>query len=94
MTPLHRAWTDGVIQGLKWCTWWRGGVAYVGDSRALECDTVSLKDAMARAESVWANESDDGCVEQQCRLCGETVQAIPDGLPLCDACRPAEWGTP
>ena len=54
MTPLHRAWTDGVIAGLREYAWWKDGTQYVGS-----CGTT-LKDAIARAETVWADEPDDG----------------------------------
>ena len=61
MTPLHRAWTDGVIQGLREYAWKKNGTMYVGNPAAfLPC--VPLDDAIARAEVVWADEKDDGCV--------------------------------
>ena len=57
MTPLHRAWTDGVIQGLREYAWTgANGVEYVG--HPLKTTLTTLNNAIAKAESVWMDESD------------------------------------
>ena len=62
MTPLHRAWTDGVIAALREYSWWRDDVQCVGRTGSVNCTT--LQKAIDRAESVWADEADDqGIVE-------------------------------
>ena len=58
MTPLHRAWTDGVIQGLREHAWRDCGVLMVGYPRTELCER--LHDAIGKAESVWADDTDDG----------------------------------
>ena len=68
MTPLHRAWTDGVIQGLREYAWWHASVQYVGDGSnpgPTGCwKAVRLDDAIAKAEAVWADETwDESCHE-------------------------------
>ena len=78
MTPLHRAWTDGVIAGLREYAWWKDGTQYVGS-----CGTT-LKTAIARAESVWADEPDDPVT---CFYCG--CRVLCNSVQLCDSCRDA-----
>ena len=58
MTPLHRAWTDGVIQGLREYAWMEGDIQYVGKPHTYECRP--LVEAERLAEAVWAKEEDDG----------------------------------
>ena len=54
MTPLHRAWTDGVIQGLREYAWWHNKIQYVGRPYSEGCKTLEV--AIEKAESVWADE--------------------------------------
>ena len=56
MTPLHRAWTDGVIQGLREYAWMEGDIQYVGKPHTYECRP--LVEAERLAEAVWADEED------------------------------------
>ena len=89
MTPLHRAWTDGVIQGLREYAWPdKYGILHVGVLQDTRYKTLS--DAIDIAESVWAN---DELIPRHCRGCKVTVHTSPDNTrPLCPACYRKERG--
>ena len=76
MTPLHRAWTDGVIQGLREYSWWHNKIQYVGRPYSEGCKTLEV--AIDVAESVWGN---DGL--SPCTVCGERFVNLRTGRRFC-----------
>ena len=76
MTPLHRAWTDGVIQGLREYAWMEGNIQYVGKPHTYECRP--LVEAERLAEAVWGN---DGL--SPCTVCGERFVNLRTGRRFC-----------
>ena len=54
MTPEHRAWTDGVINGLRAYAWQEDGIFYVGKPHSDRCQPLAV--AIRLAENVYADE--------------------------------------
>ena len=93
MTPLHRAWTDGVIAGLREHSWWKDGVQVVGrygmdDQQYVSSGGAILSEAIALAESVWADEPDtEHGADVVCDTCRKTSRYIPGrGVWECPYC--------
>jgi len=85
MTPLHRAWTDGVIQGLREYAWIGvDGIVRVGNQA--KGGVTTLTDAIARAESVWADEKNEGDVHVWCKHCRALVLFDGSKDGLCSRC--------